>query len=54
MAIKYAQEIAQEIYERGAIVIPPNAVTGDAFESWLYEVGNFKGQVPEIEEEDLS
>lgn len=37
MAIKYAQEIAQEIKKRGAIRIPSNVVTGDAFERWLYE-----------------
>lgn len=36
MAIKYANEIAKEIEERGEIQIPDGYVTGEEYEKWLY------------------
>jgi hypothetical protein len=35
MAIKYADEIAKEIEERGRIQIPDGYITGEEFENWL-------------------
>ena len=35
MAIKYANEIAKEIKERGEIQVPECCVIGEEFEKWL-------------------
>ena len=35
MAIKYANEIAKEIEERGEIQVPDGYVTGEEYEKWL-------------------
>ena len=37
MGIKFADEIAKEVKERGQIKIPDNCVTGEEFEKWLYD-----------------
>ena len=38
MSIKFADEIAKEIKERGQIKIQDNCVTGEEFEKWLREM----------------
>ena len=37
MSIKFADEIAKEIKERGQIQVPDGCVTGEEFEKWLRE-----------------
>ena len=37
MSIKYADEIIEEIEERGPIQVPDNCVTGEAFDQWLID-----------------
>ena len=37
MSIKFADEIAKEIKERGQIQAPDGCVTGEEFEKWLRE-----------------
>ncbi len=37
MAIKFANEIIEEIEARGEIIIPEGCVTGEEYEAWLYE-----------------
>ena len=34
MSIKFADEIAKEIKERGQIQVPDGCVTGEEFEKW--------------------
>lgn len=37
MSIKFADEIAKEIKERGQIQDPDGCVTGESYEEWLYD-----------------
>ena len=37
MSIKFADEIAKEIKERGQIQVPDSCITGEEFEKWLRE-----------------
>ena len=39
--MKYADEIAKEIEERGQIKVPDGYVTGEEFEKWLREKNIF-------------
>lgn len=37
MKIRFASDIVKDMEDRGSIVVPEGCVTGEAFESWLYE-----------------
>ena len=37
MSIKYADEVIEEIEERGPIQVPNGYVTGEEFDRWLIE-----------------
>lgn len=37
MAVKFADEIAKEIQERGNIEVPEGCFTGEAFEEYLHK-----------------
>lgn len=41
MAVKFADEIAKEIQERGGIEVPEGCYTGEAFEEWLSKEKDF-------------
>ncbi len=37
MAIKFADQIVEEIQARGSVEVPNGYFTGEAFEEWLYK-----------------
>ena len=51
--MKYAEEIAKEIEERGSIKIPDNCYASDGFDKWMYEEEKGAGRMRLIDADNI-